>query len=305
MSIKLFSSTGTPIPHEKFNFPGGEVHVKVTPFLSGFTADDNELKIVANFTSSDDIMELALLVDVIRSLCTEPQLTLVIEYLAYSRQDRRTGAGQPASLKVFSKMINDMKFTKVLIVDPHSDVAEALLDNSIVIDQYLPFLATFAQFVHPKDAEDWVLVSPDSGATKKTYDIAKSFGLNSLVIQGLKHRNTATGKITGTSVSYDTSVDYTQKKLVVIDDICDGGRTFIELGHKLQVVGAKEIWLYVTHGIFSSEENLNSLVDIYDKVLCFNNMSKDTRVISSPISTLFMLDQIAEMVSWVVSSIKE
>lgn len=143
------------------------------------------------------------------------------------------------SIAVFAKLINSCGFSVVRIYDPHSDVTPALIDNCIVIDQITVFRGI---------KQDWsqtIIVAPDAGAYKKAYKFAKAVGAKD-VLSFNKVRDMATGdivEITPTS-DFDPSLPH-----FVLDDICDGGRTFIELGQVLADVDQLE--LGVTHGIFS------------------------------------------------------
>jgi ribose-phosphate pyrophosphokinase len=98
-----------------------------------------------------------------------------------------------------------------------------------------------------KNFRDIVLVSPDAGANKKTFEVAKYFSTN--FIRADKLRDLTTGQIKETIVYAD---DLTGKTAVILDDICDGGRTFIELAKVLKAKGAAKVILFVTHGIFSA-----------------------------------------------------
>jgi ribose-phosphate pyrophosphokinase len=102
-------------------------------------------------------------------------------------------------------------------------------------------------FTQKADGAEVVLVSPDAGATKKVLDVARSFTNKFDVVRADKVRNTSTGQITSTKIYGEVL----GKCCVILDDICDGGRTFTELATVLKRKGAAKVILYVTHGIFS------------------------------------------------------
>jgi len=94
-----------------------------------------------------------------------------------------------------------------------------------------------------------VLVSPDAGANKKVLKVAQQYkGLD--IIYCDKKRDTRTGKITDTIV-HPGHGSIRNKKLLIVDDICDGGMTFIKIAEAMNSFGPEAIYLYVTHGIFS------------------------------------------------------
>jgi ribose-phosphate pyrophosphokinase len=93
------------------------------------------------------------------------------------------------------------------------------------------------------------IISPDAGALKKIYDVAKHFGISN-VTTASKVREMSTGTILRTELP---TMDLRGiEHIIVIDDICDGGRTFIELAKAIKEITEIPIYLIVTHGIFSA-----------------------------------------------------
>jgi ribose-phosphate pyrophosphokinase len=110
------------------------------------------------------------------------------------------------------------------------------------------------------------LVSPDAGAEKKTRDIAMRLSTIEKkldVFYATKIRDTLTGNITSTDIQGDLN----GRNLIIVDDICDGGQTFIELAKVLKNRGAEDVYLYVTHGIFS--RGLAVLKNHFKKIFCY------------------------------------
>jgi ribose-phosphate pyrophosphokinase len=226
-----------------FVFSGGEVHVK----LASDIPSGGAVRIQHRIQSSDDVMRLLLAVDALNGLGVQSdQIDLMIPYFPYARQDRRMVRGEPHSLKVFSQLVNSLGVACVRTVDPHSDVVEALVNNLLVSphnDAIKAFAATCGEYV---------LISPDAGAYKKVSKLGQR--LNRDVIVATKERNTTDGTLTGTKILGDVA----GKNCLIVDDICDGGATFVALGRALKDAGAAEVSLFVTHGIFrnGSEELL-------------------------------------------------
>jgi ribose-phosphate pyrophosphokinase len=191
---------------------------------------------------------------------------LTIPYVPFSRQDRVNHLGESFSLAVFANLINSLGFQRVVVHDPHSDVTPALIHNCEVVEQYEGVRILIRNTI----TEPFWLVSPDAGALKKTHKLAQVLARSSGnlclgIIESSKHRNTATGEITGTVIH--STEDFSQPPFdkhmfVVVDDICDGGRTFIELGKELRKQGAQKIHLYVTHGFFTKGKDVfNGVID--------------------------------------------
>ena len=220
--------------YDKFNFPCGEMHIKVTQ------AGDAPALTLA-FEKNEDIIELLLVCDALKRL-GKPLQELVIPYVPFGRQDRVAVPGECFSLKVFANLVNQCQVPRVVVTDPHSEVTTALLDNCQVIKQgevFAPLLA---------DKKEFYLVSPDAGAMKKIHDLAARCPGCIDIVECSKLRNIRTGALSGVRVHAD---DLGGKDCYIVDDICDGGRTFIEVAKILRQKNSGKITLLVTHGFFT------------------------------------------------------
>lgn len=224
-----------------WKFPSGEIQIKITT-LDSYDADT--IYITGSILCSDHIIELLQLVEAIR--CSSPSCRLVLKmpYCAYSRQDRRCNPGESLSIKVFASLINSCNFDNVITYDNHSDVATALINNCI----HVPVDLLLERRIYPQIYS--YLISPDAGADKKVFNVSKVTGIP--VINASKIRDTTTGNITKTIV-HTTYEELEDKTVLIVDDICQGGRTFEELAKALKAIEPSVIiHLYVTHGFFSS-----------------------------------------------------
>lgn len=240
---------------KSFTFPGGECHVNIDPLSIG-----NRVEIVAYLQNSNDIMCLMLVVDAIRRIRLNAFIFLEIPYFPYARQDRVCTEGDPLSVRIMANLINSLHCKEVKIYDPHSEVTPVLINNCSV--RTLNDLLASSSIGHIVTNKNLLLISPDSGAEKKVDAVAKSLGVD--MICASKTRNTATGEITGTQLYGDVQ----GRNVIIIDDICDGGRTFVELAKVLKTKGAKDIYLYVTHGIFS--KGLSELSQYFKHIYCYH-----------------------------------
>jgi ribose-phosphate pyrophosphokinase len=234
--------SGQLIPFKSFTFSGGEVSVKLESSLY-FNGDlTRPFTITSALTSSDKIMELAMITDALRrQYGASIKIELYIPYLPYARQDRVCAPGESLSLAVIAQFINSLKFDVVRICDVHSDVALALIDRvkNVEVQDILNERLVGV-------SGDVVLVAPDAGAIKKVLKVSQKTGLP--MVRADKIRDVSTGAITDTVVYSD---HIGNKSFLIVDDICDGGRTFIELEKKLRPLTDAYVYLYVTHGIFS------------------------------------------------------
>lgn len=240
----------------------GEHGVKVT--FSEDT-DCDRVGIHWLFEHDSEFMVVAQLVSACRSLLPDLEIGLMLPYVPYCRQDRRetflnsatneVGA-TPNSLKDFSRLVNSLGFSRVVVFDPHSYAIEACLDNCFVLDA-------------SPDVQDYdCLIAPDAGANKKVEKLGKQH--NKTVATCLKARED--GKVTNLEFFGDYKDCYS---FLVVDDICDGGTTFIKVAEAFEekkrsgeIQNDATISLYVTHGFFTVEENTRELLRLYDKISC-------------------------------------
>jgi ribose-phosphate pyrophosphokinase len=210
------------------------------------------------------------------------ETSLEISYLLGARSDRKFETGSVNYIKeILAPIINAQNFSRVTVLDPHSDVTEACINNFKKETQWSQGLITFVlrdYFVGGStDYSKMRLVSPDAGALKKVYDVAESIGYSHDIVIASKHRDVKTGKITHTDVPI--SVHDVDKDFFILDDICDGGRTFIEIAKAIKTKQSissavhpenhGKIFLVVTHGIFSA--GLKPLNEYFDGIYTTNS----------------------------------
>jgi ribose-phosphate pyrophosphokinase len=246
-----------PVLFERIQFPAGETGIKLD---SLFLPSNAIVCIGLLFRSNNDLFDLAQLVDALRRRESTIKIKLLLPYVPYARQDRVTASGTSLSIKVFADFLNSLKLDQVVVVDPHSYVTPALLDRCAIVSQ------EDAHLCSGQTGSYDVIVAPDAGAVKKAEAVAGTYISKPPVIYAHKVRDPATGALGRASLS-PSDMDFIHgKRVLVVDDICDGGGTFIALGKVLREAGVFSMDLWVTHGIFTKgKEELNAL---YDRVGC-------------------------------------
>lgn len=238
---------GKEVQFEKF--PNGESKLIYDSMQESFSAEEN--MILFKYHSDRDLIRLAMVKDFL-DYCEAPS-RLLIAYMPYSRMDRGTEEYPHFTLKTIGKFINNLNFLKVYVIEPHSDVTGGVLEN------YKPYYINF-------DLLPWVeeeigfeknidfLFFPDAGAQKR-YSSLK--GYKQLV--GHKNRDFNTGEITSLEVVGDleyVSQGLRDEKILIVDDLCSKGGTFLHSARKLQQLGFWDIHLLVAHcenSIFQGE----------------------------------------------------
>lgn len=208
--------------------------------------------------SNDDIIALALVKDVIDNKYVNVKTILEIDYMMYQQDDRRFKTKESFGLKVISNFINTMKWDKIKIFHPHSDKVE-FIDNCIITsnqsfieDAILDVRSyTFNRFPY------WVI--PDSGAFKTQFKQIENIEYPNF-ITCMKSRNHETGDIE-TVVNVG---DLSGQACFIVDDICLGGRTFIQIAQKLREKNCDELYLIISHGVFN--QGIEHLLEYFDYI---------------------------------------
>ncbi len=171
-----------------------------------------------------------------------PRVYLKMLYIPYSRMDREI-EGYMFSLKYFCKIINELNFHSVLVLDAHSNVSTALLDRCKEINPS-KFINNILSYFKTNDIILDYVFYPDNGACKR---YTETLNLHEYIpyFYGNKKRNLQTGEI----IEYElvNTPDIQDRNILIIDDLCAGGRTFYEAAEKLKENGANNIYLYVSH----------------------------------------------------------
>lgn len=190
--------------------------------------------IVWDYNHEGEIMHLAQL----KMLLDESfvDCSLRINYLPYARQDKPVSNNATFALNSFAALLNSLNFQEILIQDPHSHIALNFIKNSSAFypkEQWIQ-----AQFKTKTD----VLCFPDHGALSKYKEL-----LGCSYIYADKIRNQQTGRIESLTLKGNPS----GLSVMLHDDLCDAGGTFIGLAKLLYEAGAKDVNLFVTHGLFT------------------------------------------------------
>ena len=272
-----------PVEIERGVFPDGAVWLKVIGELPRF-AQVMRVRVAA-MRDMNDFMLLAQLVDAVRHVTDISVSHLELAWLPWARQDRHMVNGDSFALKVFANQLNTLNFNKVLLLDPHSDAAAAAINNSVVIAQETCLMKS-ENLRQAISTGKLMLVAPDAGALKKIHNVAKASGARGYAIL-TKERDVATGNLTGFSLVSGTVAG---KDVLIVDDLCDAGGTFIGSAQVLRDAGARSVSLYVTHGVFSKgvENLLNNGIDaIYTTTSFASSELRDPRVELIDIDTIF------------------
>lgn len=260
MSVILLIN-GELTEFQKWKFPGGEIGVKLNPLPERIGIIN---VMVTDTPSSEDIFVAMNLLDAIHKCKVNRSLVVLsFKYLPYARQDRVCHEGESFALEVFIRMILSMQHTfgQICMDDVHSSVANEL---------FLKFKSEHLRIVnYPQNffteylPEFDVIVAPDAGASFKA-SATQSDKMHIFLDKVRKN-----GKVLYEDYLHDSIMG----SACIIDDICDGGATFISAAEMLRRTQPRmtSLSLYVTHGIFS--KGIDILKEKFDNVYCSNPMT--------------------------------
>ena len=196
---------------------------------------------------------------------------------------------------MFIDLLNNLKLDGILTNDIHSDSSRVLFDDGVLIERtqaecFLDAIRhTYTLSKLFKSHKKIVFISPDSGAYKKVFDVAaivsKQYNMDIEIVTAQKHRDLKTGKINSTAIDlshlvatpHSNTKENSKFHLFVIDDLCDGGRTFIELSKAIDVSldsvkGEYTKNLFITHGLFTKGRKV--VEQHFDNVYAYNDLFK-------------------------------
>ena len=214
-----------------------------------------------NFESNEELVALIYLTHHLHNNGIK-KVYLFMPYIPNARQDRVKNPEDVFTLKYFAWVINSLEFEEVTVVDPHSSVSEALINNINIITPQ----SIIQRIYNGLSDGNLLLFYPDEGAMKRYSSMFQA-----PYAFGIKERNWSDGKIKCLSVC-DCGQTIKGKNILIIDDISSRGGTFYHSAKKLKELGAEKIFLYITHceNTILEGELLSS--DLIEKVYTTNSL---------------------------------
>lgn len=275
-TLNLTDNDKSDIKYQISKFPDGQQQVtiiqgvtSINPISKGHPnlIDSYSWQIKSRLNNFKDLELIICATQSLRNLGVK-EIHLYVPYFLGLRSDRQFEEGSNNYLKqVICPIINSMNFESVVVLDPHSHILEACLNNFRKEDN-TKLVRWFINQLIPTggDIGNTILVSPDAGASHKIYKLAEQIDYKGDIITCSKKRD-KDGKLTKCVVPM--FVEPAIKDIIIIDDICDGGATFINIAKEIKQVHNNKIYLIVTHGIFS--KGFDELSKYFDGVYCTNS----------------------------------
>lgn len=266
MSIEL-----KPYGFKQWKFPGGEVGVKLDPDWLVETNTQLVPRIeIRGKVNHDEMFIVFNLLDAlyqarqVNSYIVEADLDF--SYMPYARQDRVCHAGESFALEVFVRTLASFEsmINRIIVDDVHSSVFNKLCNSWMPSVNVRHVTQDVCMLGLVKRGDFDLVVGPDAGSREKATQAAIRLGTPVLLLSKVRKD--------GQVVYEDLTPDMINGRVLIVDDICDGGRTFISAGEMIRRTQPRvtKLSLHVTHGIFS--QGLDKLYEVFDTVTCYNDM---------------------------------
>lgn len=215
------------------NYPDGTLLLKCDPqpyIKAGYA------KLTWKYEHEGEFMALIYIVKHLRSHGVN-DIYLYMPYIPNARMDRVKNPEDVFTLKYFAELLNSLNLTRIEVLDPHSSVSEALINNLYIYNPQF----YISSILRGLDNTKTMMFYPDEGAMKR-YSSMVSLPY----AFGVKLRDWETGKILGLEAAGLVG-EIAGKDVLIVDDICSRGGTFLHSAKKLKELGAKDIYLFVSH----------------------------------------------------------
>ena len=219
-------------------FSDGETTVEIQQNVRG-----REVFVVQSTCAptNDNLMELLIMVDALKRASAQ-RITAVIPYFGYARQDRRPRSTRvPISARVVANMLEAVGVNRVLTMDLHADQIQGFFNIPVDNIYASPVLLSDLQ---AKKYEELVVVSPDVGGVVRARALAKQLGCDLAIID--KRRPKA-----NVSEVMHVIGEIEGRNCVIMDDMIDTAGTLVKAAEVLKERGAKSVYAYCTHAVFS------------------------------------------------------
>tara|TARA_B100001027_G_scaffold201371_1_gene161355 strand:- start:435 stop:1367 length:933 start_codon:yes stop_codon:yes gene_type:complete len=221
-------------------FSDGEIYVEINENIRG-----NSIFIIQSVSSpaNDNLMELLLSIDALKRSSAK-NITAVIPYFGYARQDRKVVPRTSISAKLVSNLITQAGADRVVTVDLHAGQIQGFFD--IPVDNLFA-TPIFARHVKKKiKSKKIICIAPDVGGTERARALGKLLNVGLAIVDKRRPKP-------GQSQVMNIIGDVKDKTCVIVDDIIDSGGTIVNAAKALKKRGAKEVYVYITHGVLSGD----------------------------------------------------
>ena len=252
-------------------FADGEVYIEINENIRG-----NSIFVVQSTSNpaNDNLMELLICIDALRRSSAK-NITAVMPYFGYARQDRKVAPRTSISAKLVSNLITNAGANRILTVDLHAGQIQGFFD--IPVDNLFA-TPLFARHIKKNiNSKNIICVSPDVGGVERARDLGRRLNVGLAIVD---KRRPSPGK----SEVINIVGNVKNKSCIIVDDIIDSGGTIINCAKALTDKGAKEVFVYITHAVLSNDavnkinKSLIKKLFITDTIESSNKIKKSNKI---------------------------
>ena len=221
-------------------FSDGEIYIEINENIRG-----NSVFVIQSTSNpaNDNLMELLLCIDALRRSSAK-NITAVIPYYGYARQDRKVVPRTSISAKVVANLITNAGASRVVTVDLHAGQIQGFFDMPV---DNLFTTPLFARYIKKKlKNKKLICVSPDVGGVQRTRGLATKIKADLAIIDKRRPKP-------GKSQVMNIIGNVKGKTCIIVDDIIDSGGTIINAVDALKKNGATEVYVFITHAVLSGD----------------------------------------------------
>ena len=236
--------------------------------------------------ANDNLVELLVCIDALKRASAK-QITAVIPYFGYARQDRKPGPRTPISAKLVANLITTSGADRVLTIDLHAGQIQGFFD--IPVDNLYAATILLEDIKKNYNLNSTVIISPDVGGVVRARYVANRLNIGLAIVD--KRREAA-----NISEVLNIIGDVKEKDCILIDDIVDTAGTLTSAGVALLDVGAKTVSAYVSHGVLSGNALEKIKKSVLTEIVTTNTISNLLSEDKNKIRRLSVAPLIAEAV---------
>lgn len=268
--IKLFAGNATPELAKRIaerlyislgdatvgRFSDGEIQVQINENVRG-----GDIFIVQSTCAptNDNLMELIVMVDALRR-ASAGRITAVIPYFGYARQDRRVRSARvPITAKVVADFLSSVGVDRVLTCDLHAEQIQGFFD--VPVDNVFGSPVLIEDIVKKTDLVNPIVVSPDIGGVVRARAIAKLLNDADMAIIDKRRPKANVAQV------MHIIGDVADRDCILVDDMIDTGGTLVKAAEALKERGARRVFAYATHAVFSGSAAKNLANEALDEVI--------------------------------------
>lgn len=266
-------------------FSDGEVAVQINENVRG-----SDVFIIQSTCAptNDNLMELVVMIDAMRR-ASAGRITAVIPYFGYARQDRRVRSARvPITAKVVADFLSNVGVDRVLTIDLHTEQIQGFFD--VPVDNIFGTPVLVEDMIE-RSLEDPVVVSPDLGGVVRARATAKALGDIDIAIVDKRRPRANISKV------MNLIGDVEGRDCIMVDDMIDTGGTLCKAAEALKSCGAKRVFAYATHAVFSGDAPRNINNSFLDQIIVTDSVTLSIEMIATKkVMALTLSNMLAEAI---------